>query len=123
MNAIQLTESVLESLWLYRRTFFAVALGIFAVLIVFIFLIPKNFAIRSSIEIGATLLNDKLEPLESPEQVARQINTSYLTAALLAAAQKGATPQALQTLQNTKAEAVGRAILLQAVAETSLEGE
>src|SRR5436853_7266642 len=121
MIAMQLTESVLESLWLYRRTFFAVALGIFAVLIVLIFLIPKNFAIRSSIEIGATLLNDKLEPLESPEQTARQINTFYLTSALLAAAEKGAPPQVLSTLQNTKAEAVGRAVLLQGVAETNLE--
>jgi hypothetical protein len=123
MHVNELTESVLESLWLYRRTFFAVALGIFATLTVLIFLIPKNFAIRSSIEVGATLINDKLEPLESPEQVARQINSSYVTAALLAAAEKGATPQALVTLQNTKAEAVGRAILLQAVAETTLEGD
>jgi hypothetical protein len=123
MYVNELTESVLESLWLYRRIFFAVALGIFAILTVLIFLIPKNFAIRSSLEVGATLINDKLEPLESPEQIAKQINTSYVTAALLAAAQKGATAQALLALQNTRAEAVGRAILLQAVAETSLEGE
>lgn len=123
MIAKELTESVLESLWLYRRIFFAVALGIFAILTLIIFLIPKDFTIRSSIEIGATLLNDKLEPLENPEQLARQISASYLTGALLAAAQKGATPQTLITLQNTKAEAVGRAILLQGVTETSLQAE
>src|SRR3954464_5794950 len=124
MPVKELTESVLESLWLYRRTFFAIALGIFTFLTVLIFLIPKNFAIRSSIAIGARLNNEnKLEPLESPEQIARQINTSYVTAALLAAAQKGATPQALLTLHEARADAVGRAILLQAVAEASLEDE
>ena len=90
MNAKAMTESMLKSLWSYRRTFFATALGIFAILTVLIFLIAKDFAIRSSIEIGATLINDKLESLEPPEQVAKQINSSYVIAALLAAAQRGA---------------------------------
>jgi hypothetical protein len=103
------------------RTFLFVSLGTLLVLSIVVFFIAKDFAVKSSIEIGSALVNDRLEPLEPPELVARQISLIYLPAALLALAQKGVSVSELDAIQNLKAEPVGRSVILYNIGEASLE--
>jgi hypothetical protein len=118
MNDLTSLRQVIRS---QLRTFLFVLLGTFFILSIVVFFIAKDFAVKSSIEVGSALINERLEPLEPPELVARQISGIYLSAALLALAQKGASVSELNALQTLKAESIGRSVILSNVGEASLE--
>jgi hypothetical protein len=96
----------------------------FLVLAIGIFMLPKSRAlVRSSIEIGFAIINEKQEPLEPPEQVARRIPSIYAPAVLLAMEKKGTSPSILSMLQNPSVESIGRTLVVISAIDASAENE
>jgi hypothetical protein len=114
---------VLQILWSQRRLFLIVTSLTFVALAIVIFTLPTRATVRSAIEIGAAVVNDKPEPFESPEHVARRITTVNGPAALLAMAQKGISPLILNTLQNPSVESIGRSIVISSTIDPNGENE
>lgn len=115
-------KSISQIIRFRLRTFLFVLLGTLFVLSLGVLLLAKDFVVKSSIEVGSALVNDRMEALEPPDQVARQITGVYLSAALLTLFQKGVPIPDLVVIQNLKADPVGRSIIITSVGDASLEG-
>lgn len=100
------------------KAFVVIATGIFLVLCLIILVLPRLYIVQSSLEIGALLVNGKQDPIEPPDQVARQIAGPYLSSALVTLTKGIAPPAALKTL---RAEAIGRLVVIQNTVPASLE--
>jgi predicted nucleic acid-binding Zn-ribbon protein len=107
-----MTAPILQIAWLHRRPFLLVMCLTFLAFATVIFTLPTRVAVRSSIEIGSAVINDKQEPFEPPEQVARRIPNVYGPSALLAMASRGISSSVLNALQNPSVESVGRAVVV-----------
>ncbi len=105
----------------YSKTFLIVMFGLFFVSGIFIFLLPRTYFVVSALEVGLVLVGDRQEPIEPPEQVAKQITSFYLRPALIEISKKGVSQVVLDALVNLKAEAVGRAVIMQGDGDTKLE--
>src|SRR5437868_8896055 len=103
---------ILKIMWLYRNPFLVVTFFTFIAMAVAIFSLPQRVMIRSAIEIGSAVINEKQESFDLPEHVARGISTIYGPAALVAMAAKGASPLVLRELQNPSAENIGRSVTI-----------
>jgi hypothetical protein len=115
---------ILQILWLYRRLFLGVMCLTFLALAIAIFLLPKpRVTIRSSIEIGSTVINGNQVPLEQPEQVAKRIASVYAPPTLLTMAKKGTPPSVLSALQNSSAENIGPTIVVISAIDPRAENE
>jgi hypothetical protein len=110
---------------------------LFAAASLIVFTLPQSYAIRSIIEIGsftepppasiavghlsialgASRGRDSLEALEPPDQTVKKIKEFFLPDAIAALTENGAQPDA--DLQNFRAEAIGRRILLQSTAKAA----
>jgi hypothetical protein len=97
------------------RAFLSVAVGTFVVLSLIIFLMPRYYVVQSSIEIGSLVVNGKQDPIDSPEQIARQIAGPYLSSAKLAMAGDDVSNSVL------RADAIGRSIVIQTRVPAKLE--
>lgn len=108
------TTPVLQIVWLHRRAFLAVMCLAFLVLALAIFIVPlpKRVTVRSSIEIGSTVINEKQEPFEPAEHIARRIYNVYGPAALLAMASRGISPSSLSALQDPSVDSIGRTVVM-----------
>jgi flagellar biosynthesis chaperone FliJ len=107
-----MTSTMLELLT-YRRTFACIMLATFVVLVILIFLTSRReHSVRSAIEVATVFNNEKQEALDPPDQVARQVTGVYLYPALLAVADRGASPAALEALAGLRAEAIGRTVTM-----------
>ncbi|WP_155253690.1 hypothetical protein [Bradyrhizobium japonicum] len=96
-----------------------VAAGTFLILCVVIFLTRPHYVVQSLLEIGFSTVDGRQDPIESPEQVARQIAGPYLSSAIVTVANSGASaPKPLQAL---RAEAIGRSITIQNTIPAELE--
>jgi len=119
-----MTAPILQILWSHRRAFLGVMCLTFLVLAIGIFMLPKSRAlVRSSIEIGFAIINEKQEPLEPPEQVARRIPSIYAPAVLLAMEKTGTSPSILSMLQNPSVESIGRTLVVVSAIDASAENE
>lgn len=117
-----MTAPVLPIVWSYRRSFLFVTCLTFAVLAAAIFALPKpRVAVRSAIEIG--VINKRMEPLDSPADVAKRISGVYGPAALLAMAAKGVPPAILGSLQNPGVDAIGRTVVVVSNVDPGAENE
>src|SRR5438874_2174883 len=100
-----MTAPIVQIVWSYRRTFLLVMSLTFTVLAVGIFTLPKRTStVRSSIEIGSALADDKQEAFEPPEYVAKRISSVLGPTALLIMAKDGTSPSILNALQNPRVE-------------------
>jgi hypothetical protein len=116
-----MTVPIMQTVWSDRRLFFFMMGLTFLSLAIVIFMLPKRATVRSAIEIG--VINQKLEPLEPPEQVARKIPSLYGPAALLVMGKKGTPPSVLSALQNPNVESIGRFVVMVSTIDPSLENE
>jgi hypothetical protein len=112
---------MLQIVWLYRRTFVSVMAITFVALAIVIFSQPKLATIRSFVEIGSAVINEKQEPIEPPELVAKLIPSLYAPAALLELASKGTS--SLTALQSPSVENIGRFIVMTSTVEPNAENE
>ena len=110
---------MLQIIKFHRRLLLLVLLGTFLVLAIAIFLMPKGYVVRSSIEVGSALMGNKQESFEPPDQLAKQITSTYSSAAVLAMAQNGASPGTLVALANLKAQAIGRSVVMLSTIDAS----
>jgi hypothetical protein len=128
-------ELTLELLLKHWKFLVVATLVLFAAASLIIFTLPQSYAIRSiieigsftepppasidvghlSIELGALRGRDRLEALEPPDQTVKKIKEFFLPDAIAALTENGAQPDA--DLQNFRAEAIGRRILLQSTAK------
>src|SRR2546426_3175764 len=118
-----MTSTMLQIVWLYRRTFVSVMAITFVALAIVIFSQPKLATIRSSVEIGSAVINEKQEPIEPPELVAKLIPSLYAPAALLELASKGTSSLTLSALQSPSVENIGRFIVMTSTVEPNAENE
>jgi hypothetical protein len=117
-----MNDPVLQIFWLHRRLFLGIMCLTFLALAIGIFVLPRPRAIvRTSIEIG--VINETLQPLEPPEQVARRIPGVYAPAIILAMARKGTPPSILGALQNSTVENIGRSLIVLTAIDASAEKE
>jgi hypothetical protein len=123
MNAKTMTAPIVQIVWLHRRLFLFVMCLTFVALAILIFMLPNRATVRSSVEIGSAVINEKQEPFEPPEQVARQILGVYGPATLLAMAKKGISPSSLSALQNPNVENIGRSVVMVSTVDPSAESE
>lgn len=108
------TTAVLGALTWFRVAFLSVA-GITFVLMaaaIFVFVQPRSL-VQSAIEIGTVSLNDKEEPIESPDLVAKRIQAVYVPAALATLGKSGAPQSTLAALQNSSADSIGQTVSIQ----------
>ena len=113
---------ILQILSANRRLFLCVMCLTFAALAVGIFVLPRPRAIvRMSIEIG--FINQTLQPLEPPEEVAKRISGIYVPMTLLAVAEKGTPSSVLAALQNTSVENVGRSLIVVTAINANAEND
>jgi hypothetical protein len=125
-------ELTLELLLKHWKFLAVATLALFAAASLIVFTLPQNYAIRSIIEIGsfteppvgqrstepgAFRGRDRLEALEPPDQTVKAIKEFFLPDAIAALSESGAQPGA--DLQNFRAEAIGRKILVQSTAKAS----
>jgi hypothetical protein len=75
--------------------------------------LPTQYVVRSALEVGSALVGDKLEALETSDQIARQITGLFLPDTLAKLANTGMPVNILRQLENLKVEAVGRYVTLQ----------
>jgi uncharacterized protein YceH (UPF0502 family) len=116
-----MTAPILTIMWSYRRSFL-LAMGLtFLVLALVILMLPNRAAIRSSIEIGSTLVAGKSEPFEPTENVAKRIASLYGPAALLAISEKGYSSSTKLKIPNV--ESIGRFAVLVSNIDPSVEKE
>src|SRR5260221_12196141 len=114
---------VLQILWSQRRLFLIVTSLTFVALAIVIFALPTRATVRSAIEIGSAVVNEKPEPFETPEYVARRVTTVYGPAVLMAMAQKGISPVILNALQNPNIESIGRSVVISSTVDPNVENE
>jgi hypothetical protein len=96
----------------------------FLALAIVIFTLPnQRVAVRSSIEIGFTIINEKQEPLVPIEQVARRIPSVYAPAVLVAMEKNGTAPSILSSLQNPSVENIGGSVVVVSNVDPSAENE
>jgi hypothetical protein len=130
-------ELTLELLLKHWKLLAVATLALFAAASLIVFTLPQSYAIRSIIEIGsftepppasidvghlsialgAFRGRDRLEALEPPDQTVKKIKEFFLPDAIAALTENGAQPDA--DLQNFRAEAIGRRILLQSTAKAA----
>jgi hypothetical protein len=118
-----MTAPILQIFWSHRFSFLFVVCLTFIALALVIFTLPTRATVRSSIEIGSVAVGDKLDAIEPPENVARRIPSVYGPSALLAMANKGASPSILGALQNLSVESVGRSVVMVSTIDPGLEKE
>jgi hypothetical protein len=114
---------IIQIMWLNRRPFLWVMCLTFLALATVIFTIPKRATVRSAIEIGSAVINEKQEPFESPEYVARRIPSVYVPAALVEMERKGTPPSILSALQHPSVESIGRSVVVLSTVGASAENE
>jgi hypothetical protein len=105
-----------QILWPYRYSFLGIALVTFAILSAAVLLTPQRYTVTSSIEVASAIRNGRLEPIEPPADVAKEITDIYLPSASSALAAAGASSSALAAAQNLRVEAVGRSIAMRGTA-------
>jgi hypothetical protein len=118
-----MTAPIVQIVWLHQRLFFFVVCLTFLALGIVAVMLPKRATVRSAIEIGSAIINDRPDPFEPPEQVARQIPAIYGDTALLAMAKKGISPSILSALKNLSVESIGRSVVMVNTIDPSLENE
>ena len=118
-----MTAPVLQIFWSHRFSFLFVVCLTFLALALIIFMLPKRATVRSSIEIGSVAIGDKLEAIESPENVAKRMPSIYGPGALLAMESKGVSPAILGALQNPSVESIGRSVTTVSTIDPGLEKE
>lgn len=109
-------DPALQFVWSYRYSFLGVMLVTFVILGAVIQLMPQRYTVTSAIEVASSIRNGRLEPVEPPAEVAKQIIEVYLPSASSVLAGKGASPAALAAVQNLRTEAVGRTIVMRGTA-------
>jgi tetrahydromethanopterin S-methyltransferase subunit B len=84
----------------------------FIALAAVIFMLPTQqlVTVRSSFDIG--VVNEKQDPIEAPDQVAKRITGVYASAALQAMEKKGTPLSVLSALQGSSAEDIGRTVIM-----------
>jgi hypothetical protein len=122
-------ELTLELLLKHWKFLAVATLALFAAVSLIIFTLPQSYAVRSIIEIGSVTEpppvstdvgrrgRDRREPLEPPDQTVQAIKEFFLPDAIAALTENGA--QLGPDLQNFRAEAIGRRILIQSTAKAS----
>ena len=114
---------ILQIFWSHRFSFLFVVCLTFVALALIIFTLPMRATVRSSIEIGSIAVGDRLDAIEPPENVARQIPSIYGPGALLAMANKGVSPVILGALQNPSVESIGHSVVMVSTIDPGLEKE
>jgi hypothetical protein len=110
-------DPILQSVWPYRYSFLSIWLVTFVILSAAILIMPQRYTVTSSIELASAIQDDRLEPIEPPAEVAKQITDVYLPSASSVLAGKGASPAALTAVQNLRVEAVGRSVVMRGRAD------
>ncbi len=118
-----MANSMLEIVKFHRRLLLSILLGTFLVLAIIIFLTPKAYVVRSSIEVGSAVIGNKQDWLEPPDQLAKQIASTYSSTALLTMAQSGVSPGTLVALANLKAQPTGRSVVMLSTVDVSQEND
>jgi len=114
---------VIRELLPYRRPFVLTLLVALLVLAVSLFMVRREYSVRSTIAVPATFADNKLTPLYQPDQMAKQVTSGYLFPALLELSQKGVLPSTLNTLERTKAEAAGLFVNLSSSVQESQQDD
>jgi len=114
---------VIRELLPYRRPFVLTLLVALLVLAVSLFMVRREYSVRSTIAVPATFADNKLKPLYQPDQMAKQVTSGYLFPALLELSQKGVLPSTLNTLERTKAEAAGLFVNLSSSVQESQQDD
>lgn len=110
--------AVLGTLASFRTAFVSVA-GITFILLaaaIFTFVQPRSL-VRSAIEIGAFFPDNKEEPVESPDLLAKRIQAVYVPAALTTLSKSGVPQSTLGALQNSSADGIGRTVSIQSTVD------
>src|SRR5215472_3337106 len=115
--------SAIKELLPYRRPFVLTLLVALLVLAVSLFMVRREYSVRSTIAVPATFADNKLTPLYQPDQMAKQVTSGYLFPALLELSQKGVLPLTLNTLERTKAEAAGLFVNLSSSVQESQQDD
>jgi hypothetical protein len=124
MPARQITDPMLQILWSLRRLFLWVMCLTFVILATITFTLTNQLAtVRSSIEVGSSTVNQKQEPFDPPDQVARQVSSVYVPTALSELEKKGASPSVLHSLRTTTVESVARSLVLVSTIDARAENE
>jgi hypothetical protein len=115
---------MLQILWSLRRLFLWVTCLTFVILAAITFTLANQLAtVRSSIEVGSSVVNQKQEPFDPPDQVARQVSSVYVPTALSELEKKGASPSVLHSLRTTTVETVSRSLVLVSSIDARAENE
>jgi hypothetical protein len=104
--------SIYQALWSHRRLFIGSIVVPLLISVLVIYLLPRSYAVKSSIEIASVLNDGKLQPIEPAELVARRAIDRYLPEAMLKLERQGVENSKLAQLQYLKAEPFGREVLL-----------
>jgi hypothetical protein len=118
-----MADSMLQIIKFHRRLLISILLGTFFVLAIIIFLTPKAYVVRSSIEVGSAVIGNKQDWFEPPDQLAKQIASTYSSTALLAMAQNGLSPGTLVALANLKTQPIGRSVVMLSTVDASQEND
>jgi uncharacterized coiled-coil protein SlyX len=114
---------IIQIMWLNRRPFLWVMCVAFLALATIIFMLPKRATVRSSVDIGSAVINEKQELFESPEYFARQIPSVYVPTALVAREKIGTPPPILSELQHPSVESIGRSVVLLSTVRAGAEND
>lgn len=112
MRLLQNTSSIVAATTNYRRTFLSAWLISFVACIVIILLLPRKYAVKSSIQLATTFLQGQTQAIDSPDQIAKRAIELYLPIALI-----GLNSQS----NDLKAESHGAAINLSSIASAGTE--
>jgi uncharacterized protein involved in exopolysaccharide biosynthesis len=104
--------SIYQVLWNRRRLFFGAMLAPLLISVLVIYLLPRSYSIKSSIEIASVLNDGKVQPIEPADLLAKRAIDRYLPEALLKLEAQGVESSKLAQLQYLRAEPSGREVIL-----------